>query len=178
VRANVAAGLSGLLFGVGLGASGMTRPAKVLGFLDVAGRWDASLAFVMLGAITVHAVAYRLIRRRSSPLFDVGFHVPARTDLDRPLLVGAALFGAGWGLAGYCPGPGLVSAAVARPDALVFVAALLAGMALQHARAARTARAARADRTDGAPLGAGGGLSIPGGPARGTISSSGSSAKT
>lgn len=137
MRANVAAGLSGLLFGLGLGVAGMIRPAKVLGFLDVAGSWDPSLAFVMLGAIAVHAVAYRQVRRRPSPLFDVRFHLPARTEIDRPLLAGAALFGVGWGLAGYCPGPGLVSMSGGQPKALAFVTAMIVGMALQHATTTR-----------------------------------------
>lgn len=137
MRANVAAGVSGLLFGLGLGVAGMIRPAKVLGFLDIAGSWDPSLAFVMLGAIAVHAVAYRQIRRRPSPLFDVRFHVPARAAIDRPLVIGAALFGIGWGLAGYCPGPVLVSASGGQAKALAFVAAMLIGMALQHATTTR-----------------------------------------
>lgn len=133
MRANLLAALGGLLFGTGLGVAGMTRPEKVLGFLDVAGAWDASLAFVMLGGIAVHAALYRLIRRRPSPLFDVRFHVPDRRDLDAPLLAGAALFGAGWGLAGYCPGPGLVSAAAGRPEAWLFVTTMTLGILLQHA---------------------------------------------
>jgi len=134
-RANLAALLSGLLFGVGLGVSGMTRPEKVAGFLDVTGRWDASLAFVMAGAIAVHTLLYRLVRRRPSPIFDEKFHVPTRRDLDGKLLFGAALFGVGWGLGGFCPGPALVSAAAGQGSALLFVAAMLAGMVIQHATA-------------------------------------------
>ncbi|MCU0688063.1 MAG: YeeE/YedE family protein [Polyangiaceae bacterium] len=151
MRANLSAALGGLLFGLGLGVAGMTRPEKVLGFLDVAGAWDASLAFVMIGGIAVHATLYRLIRRRPSPLFDVRFHVPDRRDLDRPLLVGAALFGAGWGLAGYCPGPGLVSAAAGRPEALLFVAAMTFGMLLQHAAARRPGGVAPPPREPAGP---------------------------
>lgn len=127
------AGLSGLLFGIGLGIAGMTQPAKVVAFLDLFGAWDPSLAFVMAGAIAVHAIAYRLVRRRARPLFDVRFHLPTRTDLDRRLLVGSALFGIGWGIGGYCPGPGLVSLVTLGSNALVFVLAMTTGMLLQHA---------------------------------------------
>jgi len=134
-NAGLASLLAGLLFGVGLGVSGMTRPEKVAGFLDVTGQWDASLAFVMAGAIAVHTLLYRLIRRRPSPIFDEKFHVPTRRDLDGKLLVGAALFGVGWGLGGFCPGPSLVSAAAGQGGALLFVAAMLAGMVIQHATA-------------------------------------------
>lgn len=129
----VVAGLAGAMFGVGLLLSGMTRPDKVLGFLDVTGRWDPSLAFVMVGAIGVHAIAYRLIRRRPSPLLDTRFHWPPDHGLDRRLLAGAALFGVGWGLAGFCPGPALVAAATGASSALVFVTAMIAGMLAYHA---------------------------------------------
>lgn len=132
-KAAVASLTAGALFGAGLGVSGMTLPSKVIGFLDIAGSWDASLAFVMIGAIAVHAALYRLIRRRPSPLFDVRFHVPTRTDLDGKLLAGAALFGIGWGLGGFCPGPGLMGAAAGQVSAALFVAAMLLGMLLQHA---------------------------------------------
>ncbi len=133
VRSAGAAGLAGLLFGLGLGVAGMTQPAKVVSFLDLFGAWDPSLAFVMAGAIAVHAIAYRLVRRRAHPLFDARFHLPTRTDLDRRLLVGAALFGIGWGIGGYCPGPGLVSLVTLGSNALVFVLAMTTGMLLQHA---------------------------------------------
>lgn len=123
---------SGLLFGVGLGVSGMTLPSKVVGFLDFTGAWDASLAFVMIGAIAVHALMYRLIRRREAPLFDLRFHVPTRKDLDLRLLVGAALFGVGWGLGGFCPGPALVSLVSGGSAVVAFVAAMLGGMLLQQ----------------------------------------------
>jgi len=120
--------LSGALFGVGLCVSGMTRPQKVLGFLDITGDWDPSLALVMLGAVAVHFGAYRLIRRRPAPLYAPEFFDPTRRTIDLQLIVGAALFGIGWGLGGYCPGPGVVSIGSAAPSALVFVAALLAGL--------------------------------------------------
>jgi uncharacterized membrane protein YedE/YeeE len=119
---------AGLLFGGGLAVSGMTRPQKVLGFLDVFGKWDPSLMFVMLGAIGVHQFAYRLIRGRNAPLFAAKFAVPSRRDLDAKLLLGAAVFGAGWGLGGYCPGPGIASLPGGGMGALVFVSAMLAGV--------------------------------------------------
>ena len=127
----VVGGVAGALFGAGLLLAGMTRPDKVIGFLDLFGRWDPSLMFVMAGAIAVHLVAYRLVVKRPRPLFDAGFHLPTRRDLDARLLAGAAIFGVGWGLGGFCPGPGLVSAA-AGGDALVFVVTMTAGMLLQH----------------------------------------------
>jgi uncharacterized membrane protein YedE/YeeE len=119
---------SGLLFAVGLGVSGMILPSKVVGFLDLFGAWDASLAFVMVGAIAVYAVAYRIILRRSAPWFDVRFHVPTRTEVDPRLLMGAAIFGVGWGLGGYCPGPGLVSAASGARSAVLFVLGMAVGV--------------------------------------------------
>ncbi len=131
--------LAGALFGAGLLLAGMTDPARVLGFLDVLGDWDPTLAFVMIGAIAVHATTYQLIRRRPSPLFDSTFHLPTRNDLDARLLAGAALFGVGWGLAGFCPGPALVAAASGASTALVFVAAMIAGMFVQHALPVRGA---------------------------------------
>jgi len=120
--------LAGALFGVGLPLSGMTAPRKVLGFLDFAGQWDPSLVFVMAGAVGVHFVAYRLIRRRARPLFAESFAVPAQGRIDPRLLVGSALFGIGWGLAGYCPGPGIASLGSGTVQAVVFVAAMLAGL--------------------------------------------------
>lgn len=119
---------TGLLFGAGLVVSGMTKPVKVIGFLDVFGRFDASLIFVMLGAIAVHFFAYRWKQGKSAPLFDTKFLVPTRRDIDAKLLMGALLFGAGWGLGGYCPGPGLVSLAGGGLPALTFVGAMLVGM--------------------------------------------------
>jgi uncharacterized membrane protein YedE/YeeE len=119
--------VAGALFGLGLLLSGMSRPAKVLGFLDVGHDWDPSLAFVMIGAIGVHAVAYRLIRRRTRPLLDDRFHVPDDRTIDARLIAGAAMFGVGWGIAGFCPGPALVSAAAGLVPALVFVAAMVGG---------------------------------------------------
>jgi uncharacterized protein len=119
-----AACASGVLFGAGLALSGMTDPHKVLGFLDVFGRWDASLLCVMVGAIGVHALSYRLIRRRAAPLFARGFALPTRRDLDAKLLIGAAIFGVGWGLGGYCPGPSLVALPSLGLGVALFVAAM------------------------------------------------------
>jgi uncharacterized membrane protein YedE/YeeE len=132
VKGHIFAALSGALFAVGLAVSGMTRPAKVVGFLDLSGAWDPSLAFVMLGAIGVHFVATRLITRRARPLFEERFHLPTRKDLDARLLLGAALFGVGWGLGGFCPGPGLVSAASGSLPAFVFVVGMTLGMFAEH----------------------------------------------
>ena len=118
----------GLLFGVGLIVSQMSNPAKVIGFLDIAGQWDPSLAFVMAGAVAVFSVLYRLALRRRAPLIDSRFFVPEKSRIDKRLLSGAALFGVGWGLAGFCPGPAIVSSGFGDPRVWVFVAALVAGM--------------------------------------------------
>lgn len=134
----------GLLFGVGLIVSGMANPAKVLNFLDVAaiatGRWDASLAFVMAGAVGVGFVGYRLVLRWPAPLLADRFHMPARRDFDSRLVVGAALFGVGWGLAGFCPGPALTALGSGEILAWLFVAAMLAGMVAARWLARRSAR--------------------------------------
>lgn len=128
---NVFAGLAGALFGAGLLISGMTQPARVIGFLDVTREWDPTLAFVMGGAVLVYAVVYRwLVKHRPSPWFRDLFHLPARRQIDRPLVIGAALFGIGWGLGGLCPGPGLVAAAAGNGSAFLFVLAMLLGMAI------------------------------------------------
>jgi hypothetical protein len=129
--------LAGLLFGVGLAVAGMTLPPNVQAFLDVFGDWSPSLALVMIGATGVHFVAFRLVTRRRAPLFEARFHLPTRTDLDWRLLSGAALFGAGWGLGGFCPGPALTSVAAGSFSAIVFVAAMTAGMLLEHVVSAR-----------------------------------------
>ncbi len=129
----VLAALAGIFFGLGLGISGMTQPTKVIGFLDVTGAWDPSLACVMIGAIGVHCVGVRLARRRGAPIFGEGFIWPSRTTLDRPLLAGAAIFGVGWGLGGFCPGPALVGAASGSASAVAFSCAMVVGM-LAHPR--------------------------------------------
>jgi len=140
--------VSGLLFALGLGISGMTKQTKVLGFLDLTGKWDPSLAFVMIGAIAVHFVAIRIVRRRSKPLFGEEFHLPTAKDLDARLLSGAALFGVGWGLGGFCPGPGLVSVLSGAKAPIVFVVAMTLGMVIQHyAFAPRTTAPGAAERS-------------------------------
>ena len=121
--------LAGLVFGLGLIVSGMANPAKVLGFLDLGGRWDPSLAFVMGGAIAVGAVAFAVARRRTVSFLGAAMRLPTARTVDRRLAVGSVLFGIGWGVAGFCPGPGLVAAGMGEAKALVFVAAMLAGMA-------------------------------------------------
>ncbi|WP_062118319.1 YeeE/YedE family protein [Aureimonas sp. AU40] len=122
--------LSGLVFGAGLVVSQMVVPAKVLGFLDIFGAWDPSLAFVMIGAILVAAPAFALARRMERPWLGERFELPARREIDRRLLAGAVVFGIGWGLVGLCPGPALAALALAPAPALVFVAAMVAGMLL------------------------------------------------
>jgi uncharacterized membrane protein YedE/YeeE len=119
---------AGLVFGIGLILSGMTDPGKVIGFLDVAGDWDPSLAFVMGGAILVGFFAFRLAGKRGRAFFGSAMHLPQRRDIDNRLVGGSLLFGIGWGLAGFCPGPALVSFASGVDQAAVFVAAMLGGM--------------------------------------------------
>ncbi|MEO0811429.1 MAG: DUF6691 family protein [Myxococcota bacterium] len=127
--------VAGAVFAVGLGVSGMTLPSKVIGFLDLfGGQWDPSLAFVMGGAVSVYAIAFQLIRRRSKPVIASQFQLPNSAPLvDRRLIAGAVLFGVGWGLGGFCPGPALVSSAALGQSALVFTASMLAGMVMFRA---------------------------------------------
>ena len=122
--------LAGLLFGMGLILSGMTDPSKVLGFLDIFGLWDPSLAFVMGGAIAVGFFAFAWAKKRTVNFLGGALHLPTNSQIDKPLVVGAVLFGAGWGLAGFCPGPALVSLASGQIKAAVFVVFMLAGMQL------------------------------------------------
>ena len=122
--------LSGAIFGFGLALSGMMNPARVRGFLDLFGDWDPTLAFVMGGAMLVMAVGWLVQKRMSAPIADDSFNLPGTQTIDRRLLGGAALFGIGWALAGLCPGPAIASLGTALQPALVFVAAMLAGMAL------------------------------------------------
>ncbi|MGE8590186.1 MAG: DUF6691 family protein [Alcaligenes sp.] len=132
--------VSGLVFGLGLIVSGMANPAKVLGFLDLAGPWDPSLAFVMGGAVLITAVGFALLRRRRASLTGEPLRWPTATRIDLRLALGSLAFGAGWGLAGFCPGPALVAAAAGVPQALIFVAAMLAGMAIYSALEALKSR--------------------------------------
>jgi len=118
----------GLIFGIGLLISGMTQPDKVLGFLDVLGRWDPTLAFVMAGALIVSAIGFALAKRRPAPMLAPRHIWPSRTDIDRNLVVGSGLFGIGWGLVGLCPGPALENLASLSPRVIVFVIAMIAGM--------------------------------------------------
>jgi uncharacterized membrane protein YedE/YeeE len=131
------AAASGLVFALGLGISGMTRPAKVVAFLDIGGDWDPSLAFVMVGAIGVYALLYRLILRREAPALDSRFHLPSATGIDTRLVIGAVLFGMGWGLAGYCPGPAIASLVSLSQEVWIFVGSMALGMALWGALSRR-----------------------------------------
>ena len=130
----------GAVFALGLVLADMTSPARVLAFLDLGGRWDGTLGFVMAGAIAVYASCARLIRRRRAPIFADRFHDAAATALDLRLIAGAAVFGVGWGLSGYCPGPALVAAGTGAADTLVFVAALIAGIAVTRLFTRRRSR--------------------------------------
>ena len=120
--------LAGLVFGLGLIVSGMANPAKVLGFLDLTGAWDPSLALVMAGAIAVSFFAFLFARNRTRSLIGADMKLPGARQIDRRLVVGSTLFGIGWGVAGFCPGPGLVALGMGEVKALVFVAAMLVGM--------------------------------------------------
>jgi uncharacterized membrane protein YedE/YeeE len=134
--------MAGLIFGIGLIVSGMTNPAKVIGFLDLAGNWDPSLAFVMGGAILVGVVAFGFALKRERSLLGAVMRLPTATNIDRRLVMGSLAFGAGWGLAGYCPGPALASLASGGVKPMIFTLAMFAGMALfevlDRAAAART----------------------------------------
>ena len=127
---SVVAFIAGLVFGLGLLLSGMADPAKVLGFLDLAGPWDPSLALVMAGAVGIGVIAFALARRRSRSLFGDAMQLPTKRAIDRRLIAGSLLFGAGWGLAGFCPGPAIVALGLGSGRAVVFVVAMLAGMGL------------------------------------------------
>ncbi len=120
---------AGTLFSIGLGVSGMTQPERVLGFLDVAGAWDMTLGFVMVGAIAAYMFFYRALRGEGQPVLNRVFAVPTRRDIDASLLGGAALFGVGWGLGGICPGPGFATLSTALPGVLVFMTTMLLGSA-------------------------------------------------
>lgn len=125
---NIIATIAGVLFGFGLALSGMLSPGKVIGFLDIAGNWDPSLAFVMGGAVVITVVSFRILLKRPVPIFGDKFHLPSSNDIDKRLIIGAGLFGLGWGIGGLCPGPALSSLAYADPRIVVFVAAMAAGI--------------------------------------------------
>ena len=129
--------VSGLVFGFGLSLSGMLDPARVRAFLDIAGNWNPSLAFVLGGAVSVSALGVLLTRRLKRPLFDETFHLPDNQIIDRRLIVGSAIFGIGWGLVGLCPGPALASLSLGLPATILFVAAMVAGMLIHDRLVAR-----------------------------------------
>jgi uncharacterized membrane protein YedE/YeeE len=130
MKNSLAAFVVGFVFSMGLGISGMTQPQKVVGFLDLFGQWDPSLIFVMIGAIMVHFVTYRLIRKRDSPLLSPEWHVPTKKEITPALVGGSILFGLGWGLAGYCPGPAMTSLASFEVRPFMFVVSMLVGMVI------------------------------------------------
>jgi uncharacterized membrane protein YedE/YeeE len=134
---------AGLVFGLGLVVAGMSNPAKVLNFLDLAaiptGGWDPSLAFVLVGAIAVTAVGFRLVLRRSQPILGGSFHLPSATDIDARIVAGPAIFGVGWGLVGFCPGPAFTALAFGGSTALLFVATMMIGMGVARWLASRPA---------------------------------------
>jgi uncharacterized protein len=136
--------VAGLLFGLGLAVSEMTHASKVLGFLDVAGNWDPSLMFVLGGAVGVAIVAFRFILKRPVPVLEARFHLPLAKSIDAPLVVGAAIFGIGWGISGYCPGPGVALLAAPGWETWVFIPSMLLGAWLQ--------KTARASDDDGVAL--------------------------
>lgn len=128
MKNNLSAMTVGFIFALGLGISGMTNPQKIIGFLDVFGKWDPSLIFVMLGSIVIHFFFYKIIRKRESPLFSMDWHVPKKSQVTPSLIVGSIIFGIGWGIAGYCPGPALTSLASLHPRAVIFVLGMIVGM--------------------------------------------------
>ena len=144
-RSHLVSLLSGLLFAVGLGVAGMTNPHKVLNFLDLFGDWDPSLALVMGGAILVYAPVYRKLKGEAAPKFAERFHWPTKKDIDAGLVLGSILFGIGWGIAGFCPGPAIVAATTGQPPVLAFFAAMVLGMLAQGfvARRLQAGRSAR-----------------------------------
>ena len=141
----ILAGVVGLMFGSGIAFSGMANPAKVLNFFDVAGTWDGSLALVMGSALAVATIGYRLVFRRSRPVFDGRFHLPSNRKLDLPLLAGSAIFGIGWGISGFCPGGAIPALGLGESSAWIFVGSMLAGIAA--ARTVRIALEARSTQT-------------------------------
>ena len=128
MKNSLAALVVGFIFALGLGLSGMTQPQKIIGFLDLFGNWDPSLMFVMIGAIAVHFVTYKIIRKQKSPLLDSSWHVPTKNDLTPALLVGSFIFGIGWALGGFCPGPAVASLASFSLSPFVFVVSMILGM--------------------------------------------------
>lgn len=130
MKNSIVALLVGFIFAIGLGVAGMTQPAKVVGFLDIFGSWDPSLMFVMAGAIAVHFITYKLIRKRTKPVFDIKWHVPTSKEVTPTLMVGAFLFGIGWGLGGLCPGPAITALASFEVRPFIFILSMIIGMYL------------------------------------------------
>ena len=141
MQRTILAGIIGLVFGTGIALSGMANPAKVLNFFDLAGTWDPSLAFVMGGALLVTAIGYRFVLKRDKPVLEAKFNLPANRKLDMPLIAGSAVFGLGWGIAGFCPGGAIPALGLGEASAWVFVGAMLVGIF-----AARTLRLALEQR--------------------------------
>ena len=127
---NIITVLAGLFFGLGLIISGMTNPAKVIGFLDIAGLWDPSLIFVMIGGIAVAFVGFKYVQNKSQAIFGESIHLPGRSEISKELVIGSLLFGAGWALAGFCPGPALVALGAGYKEAFIFVIAMIVGMCI------------------------------------------------
>lgn len=129
MKKNVPAFIFGIIFALGLGIAGMTQPQKVVGFLDIFGNWDPSLMWVMVGAILVHSLTYRVVIRRRSPLLEPVFQIPTQKDIDGKLVGGAILFGTGWGIAGFCPAPAITALVALDPDTYIFVGSMVVAMA-------------------------------------------------
>ena len=128
MKRNLAVFIAGYVFAIGLGVSGMTDANKVIGFLNLGGAWDPSLAFVMVGAIGMHISVYRLILKREAPLAASDFHIPQTQVIDRPLILGASIFGVGWGLGGFCPGPAVTNLVRLQAETFAFVGVMVLGM--------------------------------------------------
>ncbi len=132
MKNNLVALLAGVIFGLGLALSQMIDPNKVLNFLDVTGNWDPSLAFVMMGALAVSMVSFRFILQRPTPIFETGFHVSKQTVINKPLILGSAIFGIGWGMTGYCPGPAVASLGLFSVEGTMMVVAIYTGFFSQR----------------------------------------------
>jgi len=143
-KVNISSFFSGLLFAIGLGISGMMDTNKVQGFLDIAGKWDPSLALVMGGAVMVTFLSFPLIYKRKAPVFEKSFAIPTNKKVDKNLLIGAVLFGAGWGIGGLCPGPAIANLGSLNPSVILFVASMFTGFYLQHAFANRNNQSSKA----------------------------------
>jgi hypothetical protein len=152
MKQHVVALLAGVLFGVGLGLSQMIDRDRVLGFLDVTGIWDPTLLFVLGGAVAVTVIAFRFVLRMPHPVLDAKFRLPTRNDIDRPLVIGAAIFGIGWGIAGYCPGPGITALVLGIWNPVIFMLALLAGSLTYRWYQSRTAKSTPVKSEEQAPV--------------------------